>query len=200
MSEQTTIDFIRHGEPEGGRLFRGHSVDDPLSEKGWQQMLNAVSGSSCWDKIISSPMSRCHAFAEYLSDKQQIKLAIDDRYKEVGFGSWEGKAPQDLETFSHGEYRRFYADPVNQRPQGAEPLEAFAERVVQAFEQTIEEHRGRHVLVIAHAGVIRAVLGYVMQAEPLYWYRSRIDPAGISRFSIGSSGPVLVFHNRKKLT
>ena len=44
---ETIIDLIRHGEPEGGRAFRGHSIDDPLSEKGWQQM---------WDVLAKSPL------------------------------------------------------------------------------------------------------------------------------------------------
>jgi len=43
---------MRHGEPVGGRAYRGHSIDDPLSEKGWQQMWDAVGddaalGSDC---------------------------------------------------------------------------------------------------------------------------------------------------------
>ena len=38
---QTTIDLIRHGEPVGGRKYRGQT-DDPLSEKGWAQMWAAV--------------------------------------------------------------------------------------------------------------------------------------------------------------
>ena len=34
--KETLVDFIRHGEPEGGRRYRGNAVDDVLSEKGWQ--------------------------------------------------------------------------------------------------------------------------------------------------------------------
>ena len=43
MSElvNTTIDLIRHGEPVGGRKYRGQ-IDDPLSDKGWTQMRQAV--------------------------------------------------------------------------------------------------------------------------------------------------------------
>ncbi|MHB1590203.1 MAG: histidine phosphatase family protein [Sulfuricella sp.] len=39
--KSTTIDLIRHGEPVGGRRYRGRT-DDPLSEKGWNQMWTAV--------------------------------------------------------------------------------------------------------------------------------------------------------------
>ena len=62
--KETLIDFIRHGEPEGGRRYRGNAVDDALSEKGWQQMWGAVGDRPPWQQIISSPMRRCSAFAE----------------------------------------------------------------------------------------------------------------------------------------
>jgi broad specificity phosphatase PhoE len=39
-----TLDLLRHGEPEGGRLYRGNLLDNPLSEKGWQQMQASVNG------------------------------------------------------------------------------------------------------------------------------------------------------------
>ena len=41
MTPPTLIDMIRHGEPVGGRRYRGQ-IDDPLSEKGWRQMWAAV--------------------------------------------------------------------------------------------------------------------------------------------------------------
>jgi alpha-ribazole phosphatase len=42
MTDTTTIfDVIRHGEPEGGPMYRG-SKDDPLSPVGWQQMRSAI--------------------------------------------------------------------------------------------------------------------------------------------------------------
>jgi len=34
MHTTTTIDLLRHGEPVGGKRYRGQ-IDDPLSEKGW---------------------------------------------------------------------------------------------------------------------------------------------------------------------
>jgi broad specificity phosphatase PhoE len=56
--------LLRHGEPEGGRLYRGNLLDDPLSEKGWQQMQASVNGKH-WDFIATSPMARCQAFASF---------------------------------------------------------------------------------------------------------------------------------------
>ncbi|MEK6748901.1 MAG: histidine phosphatase family protein, partial [Pseudomonadota bacterium] len=41
MHETTVVDMIRHGEPVGGKRYRGHR-DDPLSDIGWRQMREAV--------------------------------------------------------------------------------------------------------------------------------------------------------------
>jgi len=87
----TTIDLIRHGEPEGGSLYRGNSIDDPLSEKGWSQMWAAVEESLEWEKIITSPLRRCRTFAEALANKHDLSVEVDDRLREVGFGNWEGQ-------------------------------------------------------------------------------------------------------------
>ena len=58
------IDLIRHGEPEGGRRYRG-ATDDPLTAAGWRQMEAAVAGLS-WQRIYSSPLVRCADFARHL--------------------------------------------------------------------------------------------------------------------------------------
>ena len=42
------IDLIRHGEPQGGPRYRGDGIDDPLSDKGWRQMWDAVGEDAPW--------------------------------------------------------------------------------------------------------------------------------------------------------
>lgn len=56
---KTTIDLIRHGEPVGGHRYRGHAIDDPLTERGWSQMWDGVGSCNTWDHIITSPLQHC---------------------------------------------------------------------------------------------------------------------------------------------
>jgi broad specificity phosphatase PhoE len=191
----TLIDFLRHGEPVGGRRFRGDGADDPLSDKGWQQMWSAVEVAAPWTRIISSPMQRCHAFAQQLAARSRLTLAVDPRLREVGQGSWEGLSPEQVMAADESGYRAFYADPQRNRPAGSEPLETFGARVAAAFQQLLDEHAGEHLLVVAHAGVIRAALGHVLCAEPAAWYRARVDNAAFTRFAAGRYGIKLEFHN-----
>ena len=193
------MDFIRHGEPEGGSLYRGSSIDDPLSEKGWRQMWRAVGEDSHWDRLISSPLLRCKAFAQALAKRHGLPLTLEQDFREVGFGAWEGSSSSEIRATRPEEYQRFLADPVRQRPENAEDLHAFRQRVAAALTRVADEHRGKRILVIAHAGVVRAALGHVLQAPASAWYRVKVDNAGISRFMFDDGLAQLVFHNRRTM-
>lgn len=191
----TIIDLIRHGEPVGGRAYRGHHIDDPLSEKGWQQMHSAVAGHAPWQQVITSPMQRCRAFAEETAGRHQIPLTVDERFREVGFGNWEGLTPDQLKLERPEEYRDFYRDPVNLRPPGAEPLNEFIARVISAYQQVLEKFSGQHCLIVAHAGVNRAIIAHTLYSEPLGLYRIKVNNAGITRIKHDQHGGHLVYHN-----
>ncbi len=196
---ETVIDFIRHGEPEGGRRFRGHSIDDALSEKGWAQMRLAVESGFPWTQIVSSPLVRCHAFADELNQQHHIPVRIDDRLKEVGFGSWEGLTHDEIQTCDLSHYQAFYSDPVGNRPPGAEPLDVFFARVSGALKTIVADFSGQHVLVVAHAGVIRAIMAHVLDIPAMAVYRIQVVNAGLSRIRYGSGHFQLVFLNRKSV-
>lgn len=190
---QTIVDLIRHGEPIGGSLYRGHSIDDPLSEIGWQQMWQAVGNYSQWQSIVSSPLLRCRVFAEQLAAKYDIPIQIEPDFKEVGFGSWEGLTRAQVKQNNLQEYLDFYNDPVNKRPAGCEDLNVFIQRVISSYEKIVEQYKGQHILVVAHAGVIRAILAHIVYAPPKGIYNFKIENAGISR--IHAQNNQIVFIN-----
>ncbi|MDR4518012.1 MAG: histidine phosphatase family protein [Nitrosomonas sp.] len=195
--KETIIDLIRHGEPVGGRRYRGHAIDDPLTERGWQQMWDATGNYHHWQHIISSPLVRCHAFAEALGKRHQIGVSVEPRFKEVGFGIWEGLSHEAIKIGKIDEYQAFMKDPVKHRPPGAEPLESFIKRVDSAYDETIQHYQGRHCLIITHAGVIRAIVAHVVHAAPVGFYRIKISNGGITRIRHTEAGGILEFLNGK---
>ena len=194
--QETLIDFMRHGEPVGGRRYRGDAIDDPLSDRGWEQMWQSVGEFAGWDAIVTSPLQRCSAFAGALAERLGVTLHVEPRFREVGMGAWEGMSPEEIISSDPDAYAAFYLDPVNNRPPGCERLEGFAERVRVAGQALLDRFAGKHVLVVAHAGVIRASLGHVLQSPAVTWYRARVDNAGLTRFCHGRYGVKLEFHNR----
>jgi alpha-ribazole phosphatase/probable phosphoglycerate mutase len=184
---RTLVDLLRHGEPVGGRRYRGQ-IDDPLSEKGWRQMRAATAGDAPWSAIVSSPLARCRAFAGTLAGETGLPLGFDERLKEVGFGVWEGRTADELKAEDPERVFRFKRDPVANRPEGAENLDAFHARVVAAYEDILARHAGGHVLVVAHAGVMRMVIAHVLGFEPAHAYRLQIGSAAMARLRVEQAG------------
>ncbi|MDQ7074159.1 MAG: histidine phosphatase family protein [Gammaproteobacteria bacterium] len=194
------MDFLRHGEPEGGRRYRGHGCDDPLTEKGWNQMWGAVSGTLPWGRVVSSPLMRCKAFAESFAQQEGLPWEVREDLKEVGFGCWEGRDRTELMADPKAGFEAFYADPVNCRPQGAEDLAAFIARVGAVMDNLQDEYQDEHLLVVAHAGVIRAALAHVTGLSAAGMYQVKVGNGELSRFELHKKKPsLLVFHGLKRL-
>lgn len=194
----TTIDLIRHGEPVGGRKYRGQT-DDPLSEKGWAQMWEAVGDYAAWQHIVTSPLSRCRAFADALAEKRGVPVSVEARFKEIAFGAWEGKTPAQLTADNPDLLFDFRHDPVAHRPAGAEPMADFHGRVAAGWTALLDAHPGEQVLVVCHAGVIRVVLAEVLGMPPEYAYRIQVASAALSRITVeerhGQRLATLLFHD-----
>lgn len=189
------VDLIRHGEPVGGRRYRGQ-IDDPLSDKGWQQMWSAVEQTQPWQVIVTSTLSRCRDFAWALGERHSLPVNEETRLVEIGFGEWEGQTAAEINSTDPDRVRNFLNDPVANRPVGAEPLADFSERVVSAWASVLEQHKDKHVLIVAHAGVIRAITTHILGAPIEHMFRLQVGNAGINRVQIESGrSPVLVMHN-----
>lgn len=158
----TLVDLIRHGEPEGGPMFRG-SKDDPLSTEGWAQMQAAIGDDEQWDVILTSPLQRCRVFASTLAGRLGLPLHEEPRLREIGFGDWEGLTAETIgQRYGPDALSRFWADADRNPPPGGEPFQAFQARVRAGWEHWTGRLAGQRVLLVCHGGVVRVVLGHVM--------------------------------------
>ncbi len=192
---RTIIDLLRHGEPEGGRMYRGQK-DDPLSPLGWEQMRAATAGEEVWGRVVSSPLRRCREFAETLSAERGLALRVEEGFREVSFGPWEGRRPDDLHAEQPESVEAFWQDPVGRWPAGGEVFTDFQARVATAWDNLLGEHRGESLLLVAHGGVIRAILFHVLGIPPRHFFRIQVPYAGLTRLRTDGRGghPYLVFH------
>ncbi len=190
---ETIIDFIRHGEPAGGRMFRGNQADHPLSERGWQQMHKAISKQYLksepddkpkWDLIVTSPMLRCYTFAKALSQQLGIPVVTNTVLTEISFGEWEGKTPTEIKALDPILFRDFYRDPVKNRPPGAESLEVFSTRIIDGLSLLIKKHQGEKILLVTHAGIMRTILIHVLSAPLRSRQSIRFPYAGMLRLFV----------------
>lgn len=195
----TTVDLLRHGEPEGGQRFRG-ALDDPLSPHGWSQMRAATAGYHAWEAIVSSPLIRCAAFAQELAGQLDRPLEIVADFQELHFGAWEGCTAAEVYANDPQALARFWNDPVAWPIPQAEPVEQFAVRIAHAWEGLMTRYRGRHVLLVAHGGVIRMVLRHILEMPVRCIWRIEVPFAAVSRIHCPldqATGAQLAFHNSR---
>jgi len=195
----TYVDLIRHGEPRGGQMIRGRDADHPLSALGWEQMRAAVGDLAPWERIVSSPLARCREFACELAGRHALPLIIEPQLHEIGMGAWEGRRHREIARSDPEAFIAFYRDPVHHRPPGGETLEALRARVGGVYDRLVALNPGRHLLLVCHAGVSRAILGHLLEANPARWYRMRIDFAGLCRIRHKPTGPCIEYVNARQL-
>lgn len=177
----TRIDLLRHGETVGGGRYRG-SIDDALTPQGWAAMSAALGKECGWDRIVSSPLRRCADFARNLALRHALPLEIDARLREIHFGAWEGKTTSDLLAADPEAVTRFWNDPVNYPPPGAEDVRALETRVLLVWEELVARHAGEQLLVVTHGGPLRIILGRVQGLSPTESLRLEVPHA--QRFRI----------------
>lgn len=154
----TQIDLLRHGECEGGAIFRG-STNTPLLAAGFSRMQRVCqSYRGRWDCVVSSPLQRCCSFAEHLTSQHGLPLQIDERLREMSFGDWENQTTERVWRNDQTRYSAWMTDPAQCSPPNGESLTDLMDRVDQSFQAILDEHRGKKLLLVTHGGVVRVLL------------------------------------------
>jgi alpha-ribazole phosphatase/probable phosphoglycerate mutase len=175
-----TLDLLRHGEPKGGRLYRGNQ-DDPLTQKGWNQMLDSTQGKQ-WNFIASSPLVRCSDFAKHLSNTNNVPYKVFKDLEELGFGDWQGRSAKNI---GQKIVNQFKVDPINNRPPNAEKLHDFQQRVLTTFNEIVNAKNDyQSVLIIAHAGVIRVIKSHLLNLPIEKMFTIEIMSGSCERFEL----------------
>ncbi|MGV8896447.1 MAG: histidine phosphatase family protein [Rhodoglobus sp.] len=151
------IYFVRHGETEWNRQQRIQgSTDIPLNDTGRAQALAAAArlSDSAPDLIVASPLMRAFETATIIGDSLGLNgPTADPALVERNYGEAEGMNYRQIED-------RF---PDRALIRGHESHERLAARSLGALHRLARSHDGASMVVVAHGGVIRAVLGEIDQ-------------------------------------
>jgi len=194
---QTTVDLLRHGELIGGVRYRGNT-EAQLTEAGradmdavWLRLAGQVG------HIVTSPLGRCREPAGSWSRQSGIPCTVVDDFREMHYGEWEGLGAAQIEQAFPGLLPRWRKNPVGIQIPGAETIELFAERVIDAWEAMLREYAGRHVLLVAHSGTLRVLVAHVLGAPLAATRRFAMPYAAWSRVQHDRCGNLLTFLNRQ---
>ena len=169
MMTNTEFTFVRHGETAlniSGKL-QGQG-DCPLNANGLAQADAAAEylRSVPFDAIYASDLSRAAETARRIRDcgHEGTPLNLTRELREMNCGELDETPWIELRDHHPELMAVFYRDTAGVRFPGGESVEEFQARVGGFLEKTLEAHRGRKILLVAHGGVLQRVFRHIAGA------------------------------------
>lgn len=169
MSEQpiqkrTPLLLVRHGQTSWNAAGRWQGSGDPgLTDLGRAQAEQlarelAMRSDRPWRRIISSDLSRAEETASILARALELEVALDPRFQELEVGRWTGLTRVEIDAREPTLLRDFEAGDPTVRPGGGESRIEIRVRTRAALRDWTTRHPGEPMILVAHLGVIRALL------------------------------------------
>lgn len=168
----TDIILIRHGETDWNRAHRWQGFADiPLNDTGRAQAHAAAKAllarnEGPIDHIISSDLSRAADTARIIAQHINVPLRLDERWREVNVGAWEGKTGDEIQTDDPEGWAAFISQPYTLQsfPNGETRAQSGA-RAVAALSDLQREFVNKGIVVVTHGGIIGYLLQHLLQID-----------------------------------
>lgn len=186
INKQTEVVFIRHGETNMNslNLYFGH-LDPELNEKGKEQLEKSRKLLKKMEKdiykIFCSPLKRCVQSLEILKIPKKIKKEYLDEFKEMNFGVFEGKTYKQIKNEYPELVEKMTLDWKYFKVPEGESLFELQKRTIKKLEELINENKGKKILIVAHAGVIKVILSYYLYENLDGYWKIKIDNGSMSK-------------------
>jgi 2,3-bisphosphoglycerate-dependent phosphoglycerate mutase len=191
--------LVRHGESIPARddqpfpLVDGHG-DPELDPRGHDQAERVADRLEHEDvtTIYVTTLQRTAQTAAPLATRLGITPRVEPDLREVYLGDWEGTFRKHVAE-GHPIAQQMYTQGRWDVIPGAEPAEAFAERVRGAITRIAVAHRDEAVVVVSHGGTIGQILAMATGSRPFAFVGS--DNGAISHIVVTDERWILRRYN-----
>lgn len=146
-----TYTLMRHGEADNntlGVVSNRADASHHLTEKGVQQVTDAVQKMAKVDVIIASPFVRTKETAEIVAKSMGLDpkaIVYDERLGEVRTGDFNNKLVNEYHAYFENTFEKF----IKPSPNG-ETLTEMKTRLTQALYEYDERYKNKKILIITH--------------------------------------------------
>lgn len=111
-------------------------------------------------EICSSPLARARETAGAIASPHALGVTVEPDLRDLDYGSWSGRTPDEVARTDGDLYRRFLSDPVGVTPPGGERVGSAADRVVRALHRIALRNDRAEIAAVTHDVPIRLVLAH----------------------------------------
>ena len=175
--------WIRHGPPAaraGEILGRLDPPAAPLSPLAMEPAAARLPEGGAW---ITSGARRCMDTAMALASLrgEHPAFATEPDLLEQDFGAWQGRTHSEIAAAEPEAAARFWQDPARRAPPGGESFARTLVRVAACIDRIAAKHDASDIVLVAHAGTIRAALAHALGLGPAAALRFAIAPLSLTR-------------------
>jgi alpha-ribazole phosphatase len=169
----TRIVLVRHCDADVAPGVLCGRLDPPLSRAGAAraERLAAALREMAVAAVYSSPARRAIETATPLAAVHGVEVSVDAAIREVDFGLLEGLSWDEAAAAHPAVCETWLACPEEVRFPGGEGYRDVAARAVSAIDAIAARHVGSSVVIVAHAGVNRAIVAAALGAPPASAFR-----------------------------
>ena len=140
-------------------------------------------------KFYSSPLKRCQMLANFLSEGN---YTTDNRLKEINLGDWEMKT---WEFVQENLFLNWTGDYANVTSPNGESFKDLYDRS-SSFYDEVTTNKDQDIAIVAHMGVVRAILAYVLEMPVHKALCIKMEYGGVSKIEILPFKTNVLFFNR----
>jgi alpha-ribazole phosphatase len=160
------IYIARHGETTWNAEGKIQGRSDPdLSPKGYAQsliLLEKVKDRPL-SAIYTSTLKRSILTAQPIAQHLGLSVKKQAELDEIAFGIFEGVKFSEVDGSLRMEWERFKENRLTYHIPGAENYTDVANRVRPFKEKILRDHQNQEILIVAHRGVNRMLLGLLLE-------------------------------------
>ena len=179
----TRLVLIRHldaDESLRGRVYG--ALDVPLSPAGERRagLLANTLADLPLAAVYSSPLQRALGMAKLLATGRGLVPVVHEGLRELDFGDLEGRTYEEIEANWADVFRSWMRHPSRTAFPGGESFAELRARVLAAVEEIRALHPSGVVAVVAHGGVVRAILADALSLPDDALFRLDQSHGGVS--------------------
>ncbi|MCA1652837.1 MAG: histidine phosphatase family protein [Sphingomicrobium sp.] len=185
----TSILLIRHAaHADLGQRLSGRGPAPGLTAHGRDQAESVAThlADTALGAVHASPRQRAQETAQAIATRHGLSVTTAGALDEVDFGEWTGRRYDALEI--EPAWTQWNTSRASARPPGGETMVAAQERASAHVREVACAHEGGTVAMVSHCDIIRSVIAGALGLPLDNLLRFDVDPASVSRLSVGGWG------------
>lgn len=196
--------LIRHCETDENNEKRYvGSKDMPLNRAGRKhaELLSFQLKDMHFDCIYSSGLIRAYETAKIIASFHSAGAGVENLsdLNEMNFGDFEGLTFEEIKINYPEKADEYLRDPLNFCFPGGETLQELNERVLRALDFILKKNASGTILVVAHGGTNRIILGKALNLPLKEHFRIKQDSGCINVIDFFEDFAVVSLMNSKQI-